>query len=153
MAEGDTVRTIVKFLSHEQSKEREEATYLLHELSKSETLSEKIGSVNGAILILVGMASSKSENVLTVEKADKTLKNLEKCENNVKQMADYGKLQPLLTLILEGTSPHFDFFSHGNFINFYFIVLLSCLQDLLYHKGSHITHITIRLNECCSFPG
>ncbi|KAL8088440.1 U-box domain-containing protein 44-like [Apium graveolens] len=102
LVEGDTVRTIVKFLSHEQSKEREEATYLLHELSKSETLSEKIGSVNGAILILVGMASSKSENVLTVEKADKTLKNLEKCENNVKQMADYGKLQPLLTLILEG---------------------------------------------------
>lgn len=106
MAEGDTVRTIVKFLSHEQSKEREEATSLLYELSKSETLSEKIGSVNGAILILVGMASSKAENVLTVEKADKTLKNLEKCENNVKQMADYGKLQPLLTLILEGTSPH-----------------------------------------------
>ncbi|WOH03663.1 hypothetical protein DCAR_0623062 [Daucus carota subsp. sativus] len=102
LAEGDTVRTIVKFLSHELSKEREEATYLLYELSKSEFLSEKIGSVNGAILILVGMASSKSENVVTVEKADKTLKNLEKCENNVKQMADYGKLQPLLTLILEG---------------------------------------------------
>ncbi|MFS7994040.1 putative U box domain, armadillo-like helical, Zinc finger, RING/FYVE/PHD-type [Helianthus anomalus] len=103
MAEGDNVRTIVKFLSHEQSKEREEAVSLLYELSKSESLCEKIGSVNGAILILVGMTSSKSENLLTVEKADKTLENLEKNENNVRQMAENGRLQPLLTLILEGS--------------------------------------------------
>lgn len=103
MAEGDNVRTIVKFLSHEQSKEREEAVSLLYELSKLEALCEKIGSVNGAILILVGMMSSKSENLLTVEKADKTLKNLEKNENNVRQMAENGRLQPLLTLLLEGS--------------------------------------------------
>lgn len=102
LAEGDTVRTIVKFLSHELSKEREEAVSLLYELSKSEMLCEKIGSVNGAILILVGMASSKSENILTVEKADKTLENLEKCDNNVRQMAENGRLRPLLTLLLEG---------------------------------------------------
>uniref|UniRef100_A0A5B7BXY1 RING-type E3 ubiquitin transferase n=1 Tax=Davidia involucrata TaxID=16924 RepID=A0A5B7BXY1_DAVIN len=102
MAEGDTVRTIVKFLSHEQSKEREEAVSLLYELSKSEVLCEKIGSINGAILILVGMTSSKSENLLTVENADKTLENLEKCENNVRQMAENGRLKPLLTLLLEG---------------------------------------------------
>lgn len=102
LAEGDTVRTIVKFLSHELSKEREEAVSLLYELSKSQILSEKIGSINGAILILVGMASSKSENLLTVEKADKTLENLEKCENNVRQMAENGRLQPLLTQLLEG---------------------------------------------------
>ncbi|KAI6688495.1 hypothetical protein NL676_025323 [Syzygium grande] len=103
IAEGDTVRTIVKFLSHEQSKEREEAVSLLYELSKSESLCEKIGSVNGAILILVGMSSSKSENVLTVEKAEKTLENLESCENNVRQMAENGRLQPLLTKLLEGS--------------------------------------------------
>lgn len=102
MAEGDTVRTIVKFLSHEQSKEREEAVALLFELSKSETLCEKIGSVNGAILILVGMTSSKSENLLTVEYADKALENLAVCESNVRQMAENGRLQPLLTLLLEG---------------------------------------------------
>ncbi|KAK6939213.1 U-box domain [Dillenia turbinata] len=102
MAEGDTVRTIVKFLSHELSKEREEAVSLLYELSKSETLCEKIGSVNGANLILVGMTSSISENVLTVEKADKTLENLERCEKNVRQMAENGRLRPLLRLILEG---------------------------------------------------
>ncbi|KAG8369289.1 hypothetical protein BUALT_Bualt15G0135900 [Buddleja alternifolia] len=103
MAEGDTVRTIVKFLSHEPSKEREEAVSLLYELSKSEKLCEKIGSVNGAILILVGMASSNSENVLTVEKADRTLDNLAQCENNVRQMAENGRLQPLLTLLLKGS--------------------------------------------------
>lgn len=101
-AQGDTVRTIVKLFSHELSKEREEAVSLLYELSKSEVLCEKIGSVNGAILILVGMTSSSSENILTVEKADKTLENLERCENNVRQMAENGRLQPLLTQILEG---------------------------------------------------
>ncbi|EYU41189.1 hypothetical protein ABFS82_03G004700 [Erythranthe guttata] len=103
MAEGDTVRTVVKFLSHEQSEEREEAVSLLYELSKSEKLCEKIGSVNGAVLILVGMASSNSEDVLTVEKADFTLDNLAQCENNVRQMAECGRLQPLLTLLLEGS--------------------------------------------------
>jgi 3-dehydroquinate dehydratase len=97
----------VKFLSHEQSKEREEAVSLLYELSKSETLCEKIGSIPGAILMLVGMTSSKSDDILTVEKADKTLENLEKCENNVLQMAENGRLRPLLTQILEGTCTFF----------------------------------------------
>ncbi|XP_027353865.1 U-box domain-containing protein 44 isoform X2 [Abrus precatorius] len=101
-AEGDTVRTIVKFLSHELSKEREEAVSLLYELSKSATLCEKIGSINGAILMLVGMTSSKSEDLSTVEKADKTLENLEQCENNVLQMAENGRLKPLLTQLLDG---------------------------------------------------
>lgn len=105
MAEGDNVRTIVKFLSHEQSKERGAAISLLYELSKSESLCEKIGFVSGAILILVGMASSKSENLVTVEMAENTLENLEKSETNVKQMAESGRLQPLLTLLLEGTLP------------------------------------------------
>lgn len=103
MAQGDTVRTIVKFLSHEQSKEREEAVSLLYELSKSEALCEKIGSVNGSILFLIGMASSKSENLVAVEMADRTLENLEVCENNVRQMAENGRLQPLLRLLLEGS--------------------------------------------------
>ncbi|KAJ6822644.1 U-box domain-containing protein 44-like [Iris pallida] len=103
VSSGDTIRTIVKFLSHDHSQEREEAVSLLYELSKCEALCEKIGGVNGAILILVGMSSSKSENVLAVERAEKTLENLGKCENNVRQMADSGRLQPLLTLLLEGS--------------------------------------------------
>ncbi|XP_072988551.1 U-box domain-containing protein 44-like [Typha latifolia] len=103
VAAGDTIRTTVKFLSHGHSQEREEAVSLLYELSKSEALCEKIGAVNGAILILVGMASSKSENILAIEKAERTLKNLEKCESNVRQMAENGRLQPLLTLLLEAS--------------------------------------------------
>ncbi|KAL0324849.1 UNVERIFIED_CONTAM: U-box domain-containing protein 44 [Sesamum radiatum] len=103
IAEGDTVRTLVKLLNHDQSKEREEAVSLLYELSKSEKLSEKIGSVTGAVLILVGMASSNSENLSTVEKAERTLENLAQSENNVRQMAQCGRLQPLLTLLLEGS--------------------------------------------------
>lgn len=104
MAAGDTVRTIVKFLSHDHSQERKEAVSLLYELSKSEFICEKIGGVNGAILILVGLASSKSENVLTVEKAEKTLENLEKDEKNVRLMAENSRLRPLLTQLLEGDS-------------------------------------------------
>ncbi|XP_021717745.1 U-box domain-containing protein 44-like [Chenopodium quinoa] len=103
MGEGGTVRTIMKFLSSKSSpKEKEEATSLLYELSKSHNLSEKIGSINGAILILIGMASSKSENILTTEKAHKTLDNLAQSEHNVRLMAESGRLQPLLTLLLEG---------------------------------------------------
>ncbi|XP_020079683.1 U-box domain-containing protein 44-like isoform X2 [Ananas comosus] len=96
----DSIRTIIKFLSQEPSQDRELAVSLLYELSKSEILCEKIGSVYGAILILVGMASSKSENISTVEKI---LDNLEKSEENIKQMAENGRLQPLLTLLLEGS--------------------------------------------------
>ncbi|XP_023741242.1 U-box domain-containing protein 43 [Lactuca sativa] len=103
MVGGDNVNTIVKLLSDEQPKVREEAISLLFELSKSEAMCEKIGSVNGAILILIGMTSCKSENVSTVEKADKILGNLENNENNARQMAENGRLQPLLTLLIEGS--------------------------------------------------
>lgn len=118
------MRTIVKFLSHEQSKEREEAVSLLYELSKSERLCEKIGAVNGAILILVGMASSNSENVVTVEKADRTLDNLAQCENNVRQMAESGRLQPLLTLLLEGSFPNPNLVNILQFVLFFDIISL-----------------------------
>ncbi|CAN7130459.1 U-box domain-containing protein 43 [Brassica rapa] len=104
VAEGDTVRTIVKFLAKEPARGREAAVSLLFELSKSELLCEKIGSVHGAILLLVGLTSSKSENVSTVEKADLTLTNLERSEENVRQMASNGRLQPLLAK-LRGGSP------------------------------------------------
>lgn len=121
MAAGDTVRTIVKFLSHDHSQERKEAVSLLFELSKSESICEKIGGVNGAILILVGLASSKSENVLTVEKAEMTLENLEKDEKNVRLMAENGRLRPLLTHLLEGGS-FFCYLLLGSSLGFMFTV-------------------------------
>ncbi|KAJ4802934.1 U-box domain-containing protein 43 [Rhynchospora pubera] len=103
IALGDTIRTIVKFLSHGHSQEREGAVSLLYELSKRESLCEKIGDVSGAILILVGMSSSESVNASTVERAEKTLENLERCEKNVRQMAENGRLQPFLRLLLQGS--------------------------------------------------
>ncbi|GLJ06920.1 hypothetical protein SUGI_0052500 [Cryptomeria japonica] len=103
IAEADAIRSFVKCLSRELSQEREEAVSLLLELSKSPSLCEKIGCVNGAILILVGMTSSKSENVVAVEKAEKTLENLEQCDKNVRQMAENGRLQPLITRLVGGS--------------------------------------------------
>ncbi|XP_078429503.1 U-box domain-containing protein 44-like [Wolffia australiana] len=100
---GDTIRTIVKFLSQDHSETRLEAVLLLYELSKSEKLSEKIGEVRGAILLLVSMSSSKSESVQAVDTAIKTLGNLESCEKNVLQMAENGWLAPLLRLLLQGS--------------------------------------------------
>lgn len=102
MAVGDTIRTIVKFLSRGLIQEKDEAVLLLFELSKMESLSEKIGAVDGAILLLVGMASSKAEDTQTVQKAELTLGNLERCEANVLQMAKNGRLKALLRLLLEG---------------------------------------------------
>ncbi|CAN6481595.1 unnamed protein product [Victoria cruziana] len=103
LAEGNNIRTIVKFLSHEHPQERQEAVSLLYELSTSESMCQKIGAVNGAILLLVGLSTSKSMNVSTIDKAERTLENLENCETNVKQMAENGRLEPLLKLILEGS--------------------------------------------------
>lgn len=103
IAAGDNIRTIVKFLSHGHVQEKEQAASLLYELSEYKPLSEKIGSVPGAILILVGLSSSKVENVLTIDRAEKTLVNLESCEKNVRQMAENGRLQPLLRLLLQGS--------------------------------------------------
>lgn len=103
IAAGDNIRTIVKFLSHGHVQEKEQAASLLYELSEYKPLSEKIGSVPGAILILVGLSSSKVENLLTIDRAEKTLVNLESCEKNVRQMAENGRLQPLLRLLLHGS--------------------------------------------------
>ncbi|EMS66087.1 U-box domain-containing protein 44 [Triticum urartu] len=102
LGKGDTVRTIIKFLSNEHIQERELAVSLLYELSEYEPVCVRIGAIYGAILLLVGMGSSKSENMMAVEKAEKTLKNLEKYDTNIKQMAENGRLQPLLTKLLQG---------------------------------------------------
>ncbi|KAF7071322.1 hypothetical protein CFC21_076682 [Triticum aestivum] len=98
IAAGDNIRTIVKFLSHGHVQEKEQAASLLYELSQYKPLSEKIGSVPGAILILVGLSSSKIENLFTVDRADKTLVNLESCEKNVRQMAENGSADTQLSM-------------------------------------------------------
>lgn len=106
IADGDTILTIVKLLSHENNQERGLSVSLLYKLSKSKYVSERIGGVYGTILILVGLASSKSEDAWISDKAEKVLQNLEKSEGIVRQLAENGRVQPLLTLLLEGTSCH-----------------------------------------------
>ncbi|KAM3255241.1 hypothetical protein ACQJBY_048547 [Aegilops geniculata] len=98
IAAGDNIRTIVKFLSHGHVQEKEQAASLLYELSQYKPLAEKIGSIPGAILILVGLSSSKIENLFTVNRADKTLVNLESCEKNVRQMAENGSADTQLSM-------------------------------------------------------
>jgi hypothetical protein len=51
LSKGDTIRTIIKFLSNEYFQERELAVSLLYELSECEPICECIGAV---ILLLVG---------------------------------------------------------------------------------------------------
>lgn len=130
IAAGDNIRTVVKFLNHGQAKEKEQAVSLLFELSENKALSGRIGSVSGAILILVGLSSSKVENLLIVDRAEKTLENLESCEKNVRQMAENGRLQPLLRLLLEGMILH----SRSDYVPFYCCSIVSAI---------------ILINNCC----
>ncbi|KAL2610273.1 hypothetical protein R1flu_028846 [Riccia fluitans] len=102
IGQTDALRSILKCLSRTVSEERQEAASLLFELSKSEKLCERIGATNGAILYLVGMTSSNSDNLVAVEKAEMTLENLEKIDQNVRQMAESGRIQPLLRRLLSG---------------------------------------------------
>lgn len=102
IGDTDAIRNCVKCLSREILKEREEAVFLLYELSKSRPVCEKIASMHGAILLLVKTVSSNSDNVTTVQKADQTLDNLESCDQSVRQMAENGRLHPLLQRLVEG---------------------------------------------------
>lgn len=103
IGDTDAIRSCFKCLSKKVVKEKESATLLLAELSKHSPLLEKIGAVNGSILILVGLTSSSSQNVLIVQKAEETLSNLEGSNLNMKQMAENGRLQPLLRQLVQGT--------------------------------------------------
>lgn len=104
IGQTDALRGILKCLSRTLSEERQEAAALLYELSKSDSLCERIGSTNGAILYLVGMTSSNSDNVVAVEKAEMALENLERIDQNVRQMAESGRIQPLLRRLIDGKS-------------------------------------------------
>lgn len=102
MGQTDLIRQAVKCFAREDAQEHEEAVALLYELSKSYPFCEKIGATSGAILFLVGLTSNESGHIRTAEVADKVLKNLEQCDNNVMQMAENGRLQPLLDRLIAG---------------------------------------------------
>ncbi|KAL6656449.1 hypothetical protein ACP70R_007275 [Stipagrostis hirtigluma subsp. patula] len=103
VSEGDTIRTLIKFIDCEDCQERELAVSALCELSKSELVCGKISELKGAILILGKAAGSKDDNPTVAEAAQNTLDNLERCEKNVVQMAENGRLEPLLNLLIEGS--------------------------------------------------
>ncbi len=97
------IRLTIKCLSRDLPQEQEAAVALLSELSKSYPLCEKIGATNGAILLLVGMLSNRSQNLEAICYAEQTLNNLECCDKCVRQMAENGRIQPLLTRLVEGS--------------------------------------------------
>ena len=102
LGQTDILRQAVKCLARDEPDEREEAVKLLFELSKSYALCEKIGATNGAILFLVGITSSNPENVPASLLAEQVLTNLLQCDTNVMQMAENGRLQPLLDRLTQG---------------------------------------------------
>lgn len=103
IAKTEAIPIIIKMLSSDNSIERHSALSLLLELTRSESLCEKVGCVPGGILILITMKYNKSADASSAEKADETLRNLEKCPKNIKCMAENGLLDPLLNHLIEGS--------------------------------------------------
>lgn len=102
LGQTDIIRQAVKCLARDEPDEREEAVKLLYELSKSLALCEKIGATSGAILFLVGITSSSPENMAASILAEQVLTNLSRGDKNVMQMAENGRLQPLLDRLTHG---------------------------------------------------
>ncbi|KAK7816818.1 putative u-box domain-containing protein 42 [Quercus suber] len=96
------ISTIIDMLSSSHQPIRHASLQFLLELSKSLSLCEKIGSVPGGILMLINIKYKHSIDAFASEKADGTLRNLEKVPNNIKHMAECGHLEPLLDHLTEG---------------------------------------------------
>lgn len=92
---------LVRMLSSSHQPTRCAALLLLLELSKSQLLCEKIGSINGAILVLVTNKYNYTD-CFASEKAEKILRNLESHPINIKHMAENGHVEPLLNHLIEG---------------------------------------------------
>uniref|UniRef100_A0A1J3FH35 RING-type E3 ubiquitin transferase n=1 Tax=Noccaea caerulescens TaxID=107243 RepID=A0A1J3FH35_NOCCA len=98
-----TMSSLIKFLGSSHQPVRHAALVLLLELSESQHACEKIGNATGAILMLVTSKYNKESDAFASETADQILRNLEKFPNNMKQMAESGLLEPLLTHLAEGS--------------------------------------------------
>ncbi len=104
MVELGVLKLAVKSLGSSQDKEKETAVLLLHELSLHLHTCKQMGSEKGAILFLVGLTTNIDEDLQIARVAEKTLKNLEQMDVTVLQMAEAGRLQPLLSRLCEGTN-------------------------------------------------
>ncbi|CAK9160096.1 unnamed protein product [Ilex paraguariensis] len=94
--------TVIKMLSSNHQPIRHASLLLLLELSRSQPMCEKIGSVTGGILMLITIKYRQSADAFASENADEILKNLERITDNIKFMADNGHWQPLLDHLIEG---------------------------------------------------
>ncbi|CAM6026016.1 unnamed protein product [Sphagnum balticum] len=103
MVELGVSKLAVKSLGSSLDKERETAVTLLHELSLHPHTCAQMGSEKGAILFLVGLTTNDDEDLKVASLAEKTLKNLEQMDVTVLQMAEAGRLQPLLSRLCEGS--------------------------------------------------
>ncbi|GLU04867.1 hypothetical protein SLE2022_219960 [Rubroshorea leprosula] len=96
------ISTLIKMISSTLQAVRHATLLFLLELSRSQVLGEKIGSAAGAILMLIRIRYNRNTDPFASEKADEILKNLEKCPDNIKRMAENGFLEPLLNHLIEG---------------------------------------------------
>ncbi|XP_047314370.1 putative U-box domain-containing protein 42 [Impatiens glandulifera] len=94
---------VIRMLSSGHQPIRNASLSLLKELSCTQSMAEKIGSITGGILMLITIKYRESVDASASEKAGDVLKNLEKCSINVKRMAENGFLEPLLRHLAEGT--------------------------------------------------
>ncbi|KAF9623587.1 hypothetical protein IFM89_003377 [Coptis chinensis] len=90
IAKTKAITTTIKMLSSNYIPESHASLTFLLVLSVSELLCEKIGSITGAILLLITMKFNKSYDAFSSEKADNILKNLERSPKNIKCMAGNG---------------------------------------------------------------
>ncbi|PON79806.1 Coatomer beta subunit [Parasponia andersonii] len=102
IAEELDFSALIRMLSSSYQPVRHASLLLLLELSRSESLCDKIGLVTGAILILITIKYKPSIDAFASEKAGETLKNLERSPNNIRRMAENGLLEPLLYNLAEG---------------------------------------------------
>lgn len=92
-------------LSSDHLQEKHASLSLLLQLSKGEIICRNIGATPGAILMLITMKYNERTDFVSAERAGETLKNMEKCPDNIKCMAENGLLEPLLNHIVDG-KPH-----------------------------------------------
>jgi hypothetical protein len=103
MVELGVLKLAVKSLGSSLEKEKEVAVLLLHELSLHPHTCTQMGYTKGAILFLVGITTDIDEDLHVAGIAEKTLRNLEQMDVTVLQMAEAGRLHPLLSRLCKGT--------------------------------------------------
>ena len=96
------ISTLIELLSSSHQPIRHASLLFLLELSRSQALGEKIGSATGAILMLIRIKYNRNVDSIASQQADEILQNLERYPDNIKRMAEYGFLEPLLNHLIEG---------------------------------------------------